>query len=255
MEKDAYYFPHFSNARNDRKIKRITKELGVEGYGIYFMLLEVLRDQSNFRYPIDDIDLLADEFNTSEQKVRTVISNYQLFEVDENQQFFSSKFYEFMQPYLNMKEQRRLAGVASGEARRKKSLIERPLNDRSATVKQPLNEIEQRKGKESKVKDIKEVIDFLNFTLGTKYLATTAVTKKHINARFEESFTVNDFKSVITKKYNQWKDDVVYSKYLRPETLFGTKFEGYLNEGKKSVPTVKIDRTKIKEVMLDELYS
>ena len=55
--KDAYYFPHFCNARHDRKIKRVTKELGVEGYGIYFMVLEVLREQTDFKYPLSEIDL------------------------------------------------------------------------------------------------------------------------------------------------------------------------------------------------------
>lgn len=111
MNKDAYYFPHFSNARGDRKIKRVRKELGPEGYAIYFMLLEVLRDQDGFRYPLQDIDLLADDFGTSEQKVNTVISNYKLFSLDENESFFSFKFNEYMQPYLDKKERARAAAM------------------------------------------------------------------------------------------------------------------------------------------------
>ncbi len=63
--KDAFYFPHFCNARHDRKLKRVRKELGLEGYGIFFMLLETLREQADYRYPIEDLDLLADEFGTS----------------------------------------------------------------------------------------------------------------------------------------------------------------------------------------------
>lgn len=159
--KDAYYFPHFCNARHDRKIMRLRKELGVEGYGIFFMLLEVLRDQIDFKYPITDIDLLAEEFGCSEQKVKVVICNYQLFEVDPTEQFFSPKLLLYLQPYLNMKEQRRLAGLKSGEVRKLKSENEQPLNNRSTTVEQPLNENEQSKVKEkkvneSKVKEIKE---------------------------------------------------------------------------------------------------
>ena len=149
MNKDAFYFPHFSNARHDRKVKRITKELGVEGYGIYFMLLEVLRDQPQMQYPMDDIDLLADEFRTSEQKVRTVICNYKLFDVTTDHRFFSPKLIEYMEPYFKMKEQRRIAGLKSGESRQRKALSqsndERPLNDRSTTD-------EQSKGEESKEK-------------------------------------------------------------------------------------------------------
>jgi len=93
MDKDAYYFPHFCNARNDRKLRRVRKELGVEGYGIYFMILEVLREQKDFRYPMDDIDLMADEFRTSDQKVRVVICNYDLFKVDDNSFYSESLAY------------------------------------------------------------------------------------------------------------------------------------------------------------------
>jgi hypothetical protein len=157
--KDAYYFPHFCNARHDRKIKRVTKELGVEGYGIYFMVLEVLREQTDFKYPLSEIDLLAYEFGTSEQKVRVVICNYGLFEVDENNNFFSLKLVEFMQPYLKMKAQRVNAGKASAEKR--KQLNQQPLNDRSTTVQQ--SKVKESKVKESKVKESKE-LDFGDFT-------------------------------------------------------------------------------------------
>lgn len=144
MHKDAFYFPHFYNARNDRKILRLRRELGTEGYGIYFMILEVLRDSSDFKYPLEDIDLLADDFSVSEAKVRTVICNYQLFQVDENEKFFSAKFNEYMAPYLKMKEQRRIAGLASATKRLSSSTdAEQPSNDRSTTV-------QQRKGKERK---------------------------------------------------------------------------------------------------------
>jgi len=156
MEKDAFYFPHFSNARNDKKLKRARKELGIEGYGIFFMLLEILREESDFKYPMKDIDLLADDFGTSEQKVRTIIANYDLFEVDEQEMFFSSNLIKFLEPYINMKEQRRIAGIKSGEARKAKALIllenERQFNGSSTVVQRELNENEQ--SKVNKGKDI-----------------------------------------------------------------------------------------------------
>jgi len=111
LDKDAFYFPHFSNARIDRKIRRLRKELGLEGYGIYFMILETLREQPNYNYPVEDMDLLADEFGTSEQKVRTVISNYELFVIDEQQKFFSPKMIMYLQPYLEGKERKRIGGI------------------------------------------------------------------------------------------------------------------------------------------------
>lgn len=151
MEKEAYYFPHFSNARHDRKIQRLRKELGIEGYGIFFMLLETLRDQIDLKYPTSDIDLLADEFGTSEQKLRTVIANYQLFELDEDELFFSPRMLVYLQPYFNMKEQRKIAGRASAEARKNK-LLELSFNDRSMDDEQ--SKVKEKKEKESKVNEI-----------------------------------------------------------------------------------------------------
>lgn len=149
MEKEAFYFPHFCNARHDRKIRRLRKELGTEGYGIYFMLLETLREQQDLMYPLEDLDLLAEEFGVSEAKIRVAVCNYQLFEIDEEQKFFSPKMLVYLEPYFKMKEQRKMAGKASAD--------KRLLNDRSTAV-------QQRKGKESKVNEskvneIKETFD------------------------------------------------------------------------------------------------
>lgn len=79
---------------------------------------------------------------------------------------------------------------------------------------------------------IGQVVDYLNEKTGSKYKSTTASTKSHILARFREGFKLDDFKKVIEKKTKEWKG-TKYQKYLRPETLFGTKFESYLNQKDK----------------------
>ena len=76
------------------------------------------------------------------------------------------------------------------------------------------------------------IVDFLNQTCGTSYRASSEKTAKHINARLNEKFTVEDFKAVIRFKNNQWGEDEKMKEYLRPETLFGTKFESYLQAAK-----------------------
>ena len=78
-----------------------------------------------------------------------------------------------------------------------------------------------------------EIIDYLNSKAHTNYRATTEKTKSLIRARINEGFTTDDFKSVIDKKCRTWLNND-YEKYLRPETLFGTKFEAYLQEPVKS---------------------
>ncbi len=74
------------------------------------------------------------------------------------------------------------------------------------------------------------IVDYLNEVARTKYLKTSKKTQTLIRARLKQGFTVDDFKAVIDKKVNQWQNDINMSKYIRPETLFGTKFESYLNE-------------------------
>jgi len=76
---------------------------------------------------------------------------------------------------------------------------------------------------------IAEIVSYLNSVLGTNYKPSSKETAKHINARLSEGYSVEDFKTVIDKKAASWQG-TDYAAYLRPKTLFGTKFEGYLNE-------------------------
>lgn len=74
------------------------------------------------------------------------------------------------------------------------------------------------------------VINYLNEKADKNYKSTTQKTKSLINARIKEGFTLDDFKKVIDTKTQQWKLSVDMNRYLRPETLFGNKFESYLQE-------------------------
>ena len=79
------------------------------------------------------------------------------------------------------------------------------------------------------ISNIKYIVEYINFKAGTRYRYQTESTKKHISARLKEGFTIDDFKTVIDKKVSEWKKTKM-EQYLRPETLFGSKFEGYLNQ-------------------------
>ena len=83
----------------------------------------------------------------------------------------------------------------------------------------------------------KEVVDYLNKSAGTNYRASSKKTQQLIRARINEGFTLEDFKTVIEKKTREWINDNKMKGYLRPETLFGTKFEGYLNQPVKELTT------------------
>lgn len=74
----------------------------------------------------------------------------------------------------------------------------------------------------------KAVIDYLNSKTGQHYRAGSKDTQKHINARLKEGFKVDDFKRVVDNMWTDWRG-TEWEKYLRPSTLFGSKFENYLN--------------------------
>lgn len=105
------------------------------------------------------------------------------------------------------------------------------------TEKEIEKEIEKEVEKEdntlsSKHDDIpyREIVDYLNEKTGSQYKHTTQSTRNGIKARYNEGFNLDDFKRVIDIKTSQWLYDTKMKQYLRPQTLFGTKFEAYLNE-------------------------
>lgn len=82
-----------------------------------------------------------------------------------------------------------------------------------------------------------EIVNYLNNSAGTNYRASSKKTRELIKARINEGYTLEDFKVVIEKKTRDWINDNKMKGYLRPETLFGTKFEGYLNQPVKELTT------------------
>lgn len=84
-------------------------------------------------------------------------------------------------------------------------------------------------GKPNTAYQYAEVVDYLNQRANTAFKDKSKDTRTHIKARFDEGFTLEDFKTVIDKKVSEWKGTDM-AKYLRPATLFGSKFESYLNQ-------------------------
>ncbi|MEJ7542635.1 conserved phage C-terminal domain-containing protein [Staphylococcus intermedius] len=89
----------------------------------------------------------------------------------------------------------------------------------------------------------RDVIEYLNKQTGKQYKSTTKKNQTVIRARTDEGFTLDDFKKAIDNKVSEWKGTDM-EKYLRPETLFGTKFEGYLNQTPKLSGVDQLERMK-----------
>lgn len=91
----------------------------------------------------------------------------------------------------------------------------------------------------------KEVINYLNLKIQSDYKHTTKSTQRKIQARLNEGFTLDDFKTVIDNKCVDWLNTDM-EMYLRPSTLFGTKFESYLKRPKRDLDNLNL---KIEEIL------
>lgn len=101
----------------------------------------------------------------------------------------------------------------------------------------------------------KKVIEHLNKIAGTNFRYTSKLNRSKINARLNEGYVLDDFIDVIDKKHKEWQG-TEFERYLCPETLFGNKFEKYLNQKeiktKKEVSTPEWFDKEIKEELTDE---
>lgn len=156
MEKDAYYFPHDCNARNDVKILKLRRILGSKGYGIFWMLIEVLREAKDYKLPLSSVKELSFDFRESEEFVVSIINDFELFQIDDNYFFFS----ESLSRRMSILDNRRKALSEAGKRGRQKQLSLPIFNDSVATPEQPPS-IKVNKSKLNKEKyNWKDIIFF-----------------------------------------------------------------------------------------------
>lgn len=122
--KHKHWFPHPANLRNERRIKRAMKDLpGGVGYGVTVLMMEVLRNEPEFKYPMKDLDLLASEFEISLPILQTVIASYgffELFTTDDGEMFVSPLLNGLMVPYIEKQKKNQIAGQISAKKRKLK---------------------------------------------------------------------------------------------------------------------------------------
>lgn len=164
--------------------------------------------------------------------------------------------FQGVRPSLEKQWAKRKAGIASANARTNDQHTDQQTHN-TATNRQPTeastndateratdDATEDEQGKKvlrgegikvtSNVKPPKppygEIVGYLNEKTGKSFKSSSKHTQSLINARWKEGFTLDDFKAVIDRKASQWLKDPKMADYLRPETIFSTKFESYLNE-------------------------
>ena len=179
-------------------------------------------------YTVNQLVVGADKrLNLTTQKVRTILKK---FEKEGYIKFLSS-------------------GSKGKESRLKLTIKQQLFNNNATNKNEELQQVEDIKQQQSnnnlttlskkKEKDnniYSLVIDYLNSKANTKFRASTKNTQSYINARVREGYKLEDFIIVIDTKCDNWLG-TEWERYLRPATLFGTKFENYLNEANKKTPT------------------
>jgi hypothetical protein len=90
-KKDAFWFKHDANSQDDPKCMLLIDQLGMEGYGIFWALLEKLRAENNHTLPLLSIPSFARRWATSTEKINAVVKNYNLFVVSEDGKFYSER--------------------------------------------------------------------------------------------------------------------------------------------------------------------
>ena len=96
MKKDAYYFSHDANSQDDPKCMLLIEQMGMEGYGIFWGLIEKLRAEKDYKLPLSVMSSFAKRWGTSKEKVETVIKSYNLFKISNNY-FFSLRLKKSME--------------------------------------------------------------------------------------------------------------------------------------------------------------
>jgi len=210
MAKEIPYFKFYPAEWMGRKITM----LPYETQGLFINICTF--------YWINDCDLSERIVNERFNDCSTVLKQlfeYKIIKVLKNGQISIEFLNEQYDELLAEAEKRSQAGRVGGLASAKKR-----MNHSSTNRQRNVNETST-----NIIYNIIYIVEYLNKKAGKNYKHQTPKTRQFIRTRFNEGFTKDDFVQVIDNQCVQWKDKEEWDKYLRPETLFGNKFESYLN--------------------------
>lgn len=170
------YFPHDCNASDDPKVMLMMAQLGLEAYGIYWILIEYLRQQPGYTAPLILLDPLSRRYGTSKEKFETIVTRFGLFECTDTH-FFSPSLIRRMQPVDNKKEYM-------------KELALKRWNDADAMRTHSAGKAQAM---QSKVK---------------KSIVKESIVKKSKEDKVDPflSFSFNNSNELLVKKWAEWND-------------------------------------------------
>jgi hypothetical protein len=227
MKNNTFYFSHDFNAHNDVKILFLRQQLGMEGYGIYWYLIESLADAGGL-LPLKIIPVLSMQMHTNEVKVLAVINEFGLFSVVDDQ-FFSARLNEHLNKVNNIKQINSEKGKRSGEARRL-AAVEQRLNSESTAD-------EQRKGKEIKEKESKEKENKIDITKSNLFKQPVVPSKDEVWEFFKGASGTKEMAKSFYEKYESTGWMLNGSPVINFRALAGRFIANWLkNDSKRNAP-------------------
>ena len=198
MNKETFYFSHDYNARNDMKIQALLVEHGAVGYGVYWIIVEILHEESHKKLPLNKLTYVAvaRQASTSVEHVKSIVEcclEYELFD-EEDGCFFSKRILKNIDKRMDISEKRAKAGRISAEKRKKATGVEQNSTN--------VNKEKERKEKDNTNTNTVCVFNFRKSLLDygfkeelvDEWMAIRK-TKKSINSQF----SFNSFISQIEK--------------------------------------------------------
>lgn len=250
VSKDAFYFTHDSNAKDDPKIIQLIEEMGLEGYGIYWILLELMRDQKNYKYKLYLVPAIARRYNTTFEKIKNVITKYGLF-VIEDDEFYSIAFINRMTAWDEIKEKRSNAGKKGNEIRWGK----KSHSDKLAITDGIANNSEEIAIKEKKRKEYNIYIVQFFDQIWSKYPNKKGKSKINF-AQKEKLYKLKD--QIFLCIENYLKDSELeinggWKKLQNGDRFFNKTYEEYLCSTQK-IKNSKCSKSWKDEIKVEEVY-
>ncbi len=234
------WFKHLSHSLDDPFIFDLISEFGSNGYLVFFGFLEIISqefDESSPGFCQVSVKFSSKKLQLSKKSIKKILEfckKRNKFDVNFEGELINikcNKFKDLCDEYT-----KRIIIKKSGQCRDNVGTM--------SGVSPKKSSLDKDKDKDKDIKRIyRKIIDYLNLKTG-KNFKTSSPTKKSIMARINEKWKYDDFVYVIDIKCNEWLNDKEMNKYLRPITLFGTKFESYRNQKTKKIQSDTIRKPK-----------
>lgn len=179
--------------------------------------------------------------------VYDAISGYALTGKEPELKGMQAAMFRLIKPQIDANNRRRECGTKGGRPKSEKPMVsedeenEKPMVIEDAKNEKPMVSEKSENKKPNVNANVNanvnvnanniytSIIQKLNAAVGASFSDKSSATRRLIDARVHEGYRLSDFERVIANKSAEWRG-TEFEKFLRPQTLFGTKFESYLNQ-------------------------